>query len=535
MLFANTIRMIPLTAFTCLCALGVMGCGGEDQAWDEPIGQTGQALRPDTPGNNELFRFDPTDVVETHGSPGGQFLIHYTRMGKNAVPDADTDGSGVPDFVENVGQVYDNVYIRYHGELGFRTPVSDESLMTDNGGDGRFDVYLVDFAGFGDGNFKTDACLADKPEICMGYMVQENDYAGYGYSSTDVANRILGSHEYFHAIQAAYDFDQGSIFTEGSAVWATEKFDPSLKDFEGFIGSYLKNTDRSLNLPMPGPVDSFSYGSAIYFKFLEERYGEQMIRALWERSEDGANGVADPNWYGEQDAFLGAEAQTSFADAFVEFATWNIFTGKYADPSRAYQDGATYPFPNYNNVSAPYMDDALRVFYASTQYYQLSVDGRTSFTAAFVPPKDAPEQADNLALLLVAVRSSKPDPVLRVKDTKAGTETMNTEGADNAIIIVVNTLQSGESRKPGLCIGTPEEVEACRNTLVPPDPPPVMNPDPMDKPPPPTQPIANSGCVCTAAATDAQPRGVWALPVLGFLGLAAFTRRLRRNDKARAA
>ena len=30
-------------------------------------------------------------------------------------------------------------------------------------------------------------------------------------------------------------------------------------------------------------MDPFSYGSAIFFQFLEERYGAGTIRALWER------------------------------------------------------------------------------------------------------------------------------------------------------------------------------------------------------------------------------------------------------------
>jgi hypothetical protein len=118
--------------------------------------------------------------VETHGSASGHFLVHFTKAGTHAVPPADVDASGVPDFVEEVATVYDEVYQRYHVDLGFRTPVSDEGIPIDNGGDGRFDVYLVDFAGVGDGVFRTDGCGAENPEVCAGYMVQENDYAGYG-------------------------------------------------------------------------------------------------------------------------------------------------------------------------------------------------------------------------------------------------------------------------------------------------------------------------------------------------------------------
>src|SRR5690606_23918477 len=105
----------------------------------------------------ELFRFDPADVVESHPSPGGSFRVHYTRSGAHAVPPLDEAGElGVPDHVELVAAIYDEVLEAYVGRLGFRAPLSDESLA-DNGGDGRFDVYLLDFGSSADGAFRTDA------------------------------------------------------------------------------------------------------------------------------------------------------------------------------------------------------------------------------------------------------------------------------------------------------------------------------------------------------------------------------------------
>ncbi len=68
--------------------------------------------------------------------------------------------------------------------------------------------------------------------------------------------RILGSHEFFYAIQAAYDREQGTIFSEGTAVWATETFDSSLYDFEYFIDGYLNNTGRSLDVPLVARVEA---------------------------------------------------------------------------------------------------------------------------------------------------------------------------------------------------------------------------------------------------------------------------------------
>ncbi|WP_437659313.1 MXAN_6640 family putative metalloprotease [Sorangium sp. So ce1182] len=447
-------------ALAALLAPALSACGADD-AVPGPLDVPAAAPldRPDTRGADLQFRFDPDDVVETFASASGAFLVHFAREGRSAVPGADADASGVPDFVEEVAAIYDEVIVHYRDVLGFRPPRSDEDLA-DNGGDGRFDVYLVDFAGVGDGVFRVDACAPDE-DRCAGFMTQENDYSGYDYPSTRTANRILGSHELFHAVQAAYDHGQDTLITEGTAVWATESFDPSLRDFEGFVDGYLSNTDRSLDVPMVGPVDPFSYGSALFFQFLEERFGDGTVRALWERLEDGASGEADPVWFEQLAPLLSSQAQTTFAEAFVEFAAWNLLTGAAADPERSYAAGAGYRGLAPQAVEAP-TSDRLRVFHASAQYFSVPPGGRATMTAALAAPADDPAQLDGLALLLAPRRGRAYGEVVRAGDVAAGEALIDTAGADGLAVIVVNGLQEGESRKPTLCIGTSDEVAACR-------------------------------------------------------------------------
>lgn len=419
-------------------------------------------VRPDTPNNGLQFNFEPGDVVETFPSPSGKILVHFARNGTNAVPATDADMSGFPDFVEEVGSVYDEV-LAFYESRGFRAPRTDEGLP-DNGGDGKFDVYLVDFAGIGDGAFQVDACDPVKKSQCSGYMVQENDYAGYGYPSTLVANRILASHEFFHGVQAAYDRDQGNVFAEGTAVWATESFDATLNDFEWFIDGYLNNTSRSLDLDIPGPVDSFTYGSAIFFQFLEEKYGAGTIKNLIDRTEDGAFGETDPQWLVETDKLLQTDEQTNFAEAFVEFATWNLFLGSKSDPTQSYANCAKYPQVKMEGVSAPYTD-LLRVFYASAQYYRAIPKERVKMTAALTTADPASIDTQDVVLLILAERNGKVDQVVRVADVRAGIEEIDTTGADSFVTVVINTTTSGTSRKPTLCLGSPEEVVECKKAV----------------------------------------------------------------------
>ena len=249
-------------------------------------------------------------------------------------------------------------------------------------------------------------------------------------------------------------------------MWATEQFDPSLKDFEGFLPGYLDNPDRPLDTPLPGAVDPFSYGAGIFFEFLTERYSPDMVRLLLERCENGANGVADPVWFTELDPLLKDKAQTTFGDAMTEFATWNLFTGKFADPTRSYDAGSGYAGVKMTEVQAPYFEDALRVYYASAQYYRVPPGGRAAMTAALVAPEATPDATDGLRLLLATRAGTETAPVKELSDVTAGTDTMDTTSADRLVVVIVNTAQSGNSRKPALCIGTVDEVAACRTAFL---------------------------------------------------------------------
>lgn len=400
------------------------------------------ADRPDTPGTTELFRYDASDAVETYGSPGGDFLLHFTRDGLNAVPTTDTDDSGVPDYVERLAALYDEVLAFYRDELGFRKPLSDEPIA-DNGGDGRFDVYLLDFGGGSDGAFRRDGCgiAGARPSQCVGFMVQENDFAGYGYPSLDYASRVLSSHEYFHAVQAAYHSDQGSVFGEGTAVWATDTFDPTLRDLESYSHGLLEHLDRPIDRGFSGPVDPFSYGAGLFFRFLEERFDRSIVRLLWEASETD-------DWMSALESVLAREFASSFAEAFTEFARWNLYTGTTANPAVAYAEGAMYPPVTMSLVSLPFRSPSpLRVFYASAQYFRADPGTRATTVAALAGDSDGLE-------LVFAVRRGT---TVEVADQPSAL----TAGADEVLVTVVNPARSGESIRPVLCIGSPDEVQSC--------------------------------------------------------------------------
>ncbi|MBW2459046.1 MAG: hypothetical protein JRI68_31390, partial [Deltaproteobacteria bacterium] len=159
------------------------------------------------------------------------------------------------------------------------------------------------------------------------------------------------------------------------------------------------------------------------------------------------------------------EEGSSFAAAFVEFAGYNLLTSSYADPARSYANGDHYPQVAVEPVPTPYLDDAMRVYHASTQYYGLFPDSRATMTAAVFSPDGDPADTEGLEVLLAVRRGTDTDPFVQLSELGAATETADTAGADQFLVAVINTLQDGDSRRPAICIGGPEEVVACRDSL----------------------------------------------------------------------
>ncbi len=450
-----------------------------------------RADRPDDANTSEPFHFAAGDVVQTFDSAGGHFRIHYTlTASKHAVPATDSDTSGTPDRVESLAALYEQVQ-QFYLDRNFR-PVIDDS-------DGIFDVYLVDFGKSADGAYRRETC--DSDNRCAGFIVQENDFSGYGYPSRDYADRVLASHEYFHAVQAAYDNSETTVFVEGSAVWATEQFDASLADLEAFVDGYLDRPDRSLYLPQTGPVDPFSYGAAIFFQFLSERFDPTIVAELWLASE----GATD--WFTALPTVLAGRG-SSFPAAFVEFATWNLHTSAYADPSVAYARGADYPLVKRDAATLPVDRPAERVFPASTLVLAFAPGARPRVAAELV----FADGVDGAPLRLLIARRTGDTIAAPVAATGAGLD-VDVDGADELLVLLVNTAPSGESLRPNLCIGDEVEVATCTAKYRP-----VQ-----------TMPTEPGGC----AAAPTAPTTSTALVVL--LAMVSLLDHRRRRARARTA
>ncbi|MBN8616936.1 MAG: hypothetical protein J0L92_40510 [Deltaproteobacteria bacterium] len=436
----STPRPLFVSVGTLALFAGLAGCGTEQREARPTV----MELRPDSPGSTELPpRYDATDVVESIVSPGGAFRIHFTRAGRHAVPLTDADASGTPDHVELVARTYDDVLAHYV-ELGFRAPLTDEAVTDDNGGDGLFDVYLVEFGGGSDGAFRREICTSDG---CAGYMIQENDFAGSHYPSVAYGVRLLASHELFHAVQAAYDDAlgaQGSVLSEGTAVWASERYDATLSDVEQLAYGYTDRTDRSLGVDPATAGGAYTYGTGIVFEYLGSRYEQAIVRELW---EDLAVATGDPLWLEVLDARLASSHGSSFHDAFVGLAEWMMFLGPRPDPTRGPPNGGAFQPVAAMLVTTPYEDRTVRMFPAAIRYFAVE-----SGTSAVVLGGAGADEVDVVAVAFDGARFVD-------RASSRGGVTLAAAGADLTLIALVDGRTSGTSRVVSLCLA--ESGGAC--------------------------------------------------------------------------
>jgi hypothetical protein len=266
--------------------------------------------------------------------------IHYVTDSDNEhAPDlTDESGTPAPDAVEQVLATAEQVHDAYLAG-GYRPPDPDGKL---GGGKDKVDIYL--------GNLGDQAiygyCTSDQPDKSDGtwnywaYCAIDNDFAEFA-GDPQQTRQVTLAHEYFHAIQFAYDAAEDPWFKEATATWAEDELFDDVDDNRQYLGA------GQIRIPRI-PLDTFDgsatpYGNWIFFRYLTERWSAEtgnlpaLVRDLWERASDRAG---DRDHYSTQAIQRAlAERGTSFTDVYGRFAALN------RHPARTYEEGAAYPRP----------------------------------------------------------------------------------------------------------------------------------------------------------------------------------------------
>ncbi|MEJ7833373.1 MAG: MXAN_6640 family putative metalloprotease [Nocardioides sp.] len=217
---------------------------------------------------------------------------------------------------------------------GYRAPKGDGN----RGGDARPDIYLADIGDDGLYGYCTSdeptATLSKKPWDTWAYCVLDNDYSPTQFSRQTPAEnlQVTTAHEYFHAVQFAYDVAEDAWLLEATATWVEDELYDSVNDNLQYLrDSPLKKPNQSLD----GFVDTFSYGAWVFFRRLTEQHPAEigglpsLIRDIWVKADGAAGG---PDQYSLQAiSSVLRQRRTTLAAEFGKFSAANRRPSSYEE------------------------------------------------------------------------------------------------------------------------------------------------------------------------------------------------------------
>ena len=124
-------------------------------------------------------------------------------------------------------------WAREVGQLGYRRPVKDGN----RGGNDKFDVYLKDLGAKGYYGYCAKERLKPGTRwMASGYCVLDNNFSRAEFGAKPVESlKVTAAHEFFHAIQYAYDYAEDGWIMEATATWMEERVADDVNDNRQYL------------------------------------------------------------------------------------------------------------------------------------------------------------------------------------------------------------------------------------------------------------------------------------------------------------
>ncbi|MBI3891695.1 MAG: hypothetical protein HY303_09225 [Candidatus Wallbacteria bacterium] len=364
-------------------------------------GQDEPGSAPSAPGQDE-WKFARTK----------NFLVFWKSDGPDAVKPGDGNRNNIPDYVERVGNFLEKAYETEVAQWGFVKPptcpqyrvylkgLNHNGLTHPAGGSQSWIEINADIDGY------TKRTLGAKygPQV-------SSDPQGIEAGLL----KAVCAHEFFHAVQANYSWDQAAWWAEGGAEWVGEMVFPE-SDF------YLNNLPLHFQQPQVSLFSEelwFEYSASIFTGFLVENLGgAPILRRLWEACRSSR---------------IEAALQSSVGDMkqlFTAFWCYNYL--------RAYKDGAKYPTPETVLVKQyPFSVESAQI--AEPQYFGANLFRFDSLASGkplqiTVTPKSGSQLGAKLIVIDAANKKWKIVPI----QAAAGGALQATASGASAVLVIGN-------------------------------------------------------------------------------------------------
>ena len=279
----------------------------------------------------------------------GHFRFHYTTSGYHAIDSKDQDNNALPDYLESVIEIFDNVSKILHDQMGYTKPPGDGYYSTtrDKGGSGHYDIYIrsipskyygyvqpEEYAQSKGDNEKSESRI--EKNAFTSYMAIRNNYKNFILDEIENI-KVTAAHEYYHAVQFGYDGWEKPWLLEASATWMEEEIFDEINDCYQYMKDWFQYPHRSLD------ESGFHwYGSFIFFEYIEQHMGgTKAIRKIIEESVKSNSREKDGSHLAIDEA-LKIEGY-SFQQALNGMSIANQIMSSTGTQNYSYEEAQSYP------------------------------------------------------------------------------------------------------------------------------------------------------------------------------------------------
>ena len=277
----------------------------------------------------------PTGLPLTYDTE--HFRMHYALSGGDAVPNED--------YVHQMANKFEAAYNFLISTRGYLAPPSDGTA----GGNSKYDVYIMNISTPGVLGYTSPETEGSYPwNDATSYIVMRNDYSAYTYDVMGLID-VTSVHEFFHAVQLAYSYNQPTWYMEVSSVWIEDEMYPDNNEEHEYLSEFFNYPYISITTEPSDPGHGLHcYASYIFNQYLSVAYDDSVIRNIWEANRYTNVLVSIQN--------VMASHGSSRSDAFAEFFVWNYFTGSRNVPGH-YPEGASFPTVQIERTHSTYPAD----------------------------------------------------------------------------------------------------------------------------------------------------------------------------------
>ena len=291
--------------------------------------------------SSEGFLLRPTFLTSTRSTQ--HFKVHFslTSGDSNAVNPTDSDNNGTPDYIDKVLFELENVWRGVIDSMGYSSPPPDSLL----GGDNKYDVYIFKLSPGLYGYVQPEVKIGDNPNspkvelnARYSYMALRNNYDGF--QNPELQNiQVTIAHEFFHSIQVGYDSEEMPWMKEATATWIEDEIYNDINDNYQYLRDWFSNPWIPLDATK-SEVYNHWYGSWIFFRYISEQVGVNVIRIIWEKSIDHNSELGDFSFSAINDGL--AMVGSNYNVIFKNFLAANLIKESISNLYN-YREGSNYP------------------------------------------------------------------------------------------------------------------------------------------------------------------------------------------------